>query len=916
MIKSYGNYMLLFLLFMNQAICSVKAQEDMKQILKPLETWAKIVPQEKIHIHTDKPYYMAGDTIWFKAYTVIGAYHQLSSLSGAVYVDLISAADSVISSLKLPLLAGMAKGNINLPIELKSGNYRLRAHTRWMRNANSDYFYDRLLYVGAFNPLEIQTRATLQYDEVKGGKLSGMQIRFLNAEGKPLIDKSVDYMLRSEHELLNHRKTKTNEQGILQVPLNEKDLIDSANAFLVSEIRLDRQNAVTNIFPINIKYEDADVQFFPESGYLVGNLPNRIAFKAIGMDRLGVEVKGEILDENQQVLVAFNSVHAGMGQFTFTPENGKKYEAKVTFSDGSLKQFFLPEVKDSGYVLSVYPQATADTTLLRILCSTDKLKQPISIIAQVDGEIFYAADIIPNRPLSNLYVPLTQNISGIIQFTLFNQGQALNERIAFIEQPDTLRISLTDLKDAYSPRSEQGINLRVSDSKGTPVAGNFSIAVIDENQVPIKEEQETSIFSQLLLQSSLKGYIEKPNYYFINVTNEKRDHLDLLMMTQGYSRFIWSDLLAGKLTKPTYPAEKMVSSISGKLLTLRAGKPVANGKVTLLSVAANIALETTTDEEGRFLFDNLFLTDSIKFTIQGRSEKGSDKVEMVLDGIPSLGVTANKNTAELSLNVNEQLNTYFENTKKHDDELTALGLEGRLIKLNEVVVNARTSKNVPRSYNLNGAGRADQVISSNELGTCPTLRACLEGRLRGVVFRTEQTTVGPISFPTSTRGGKMQVVIDGRILDFRSDGDLQDLIGIFEQNLIDPTQILSLEVLRSPSLTNIYGGGATAGVILINTKGWSPTDRMDYSTQLYAPKGFSTTREFYSPKYGVSEKLDALADQRSTVFWNPDVRIDKEGNGNVRFINTKNSGIYRITIEGIGVGGQLGRMVTHYKIAE
>lgn len=913
MINNFARHILLFLLLTSQFVTALRAQDGLAQIIKPLEAWNKDFPLEKVYLHLDKPYYMAGDTIWFKAYTVVGAYHQLSSISGALYVDLISASDSVVSSLKLPLIAGMAKGNIDLPVDLKAGSYRLRAYTQWMRNDESDYYYDRVLSIGAINPYGVQTLATLLYDGTKGAKARGMRIQFFDVENKPLIDKSVEYLIRTENELLSQRKVKTNGEGILEIPLNLRDLRDSANSFIMSEMQLDKERVVTNLFPIKVQYDQADIQFFPESGNMIAGVPNRIAFKAIGMNGLGIEIKGEVLDENQQILTAFSSVHAGMGQFMFTPEIGKQYKTRIVFPDSTTRQLSLPEVKTSGYVLSVYPQVATDTVLLRIMCSVDKLKQPISVVAQADGEVFFATDLSPNRPLNNLYVPLTQAVSGIIQFTLFSKGQALNERIAFIERADILKISLADLKGNYEPGSEQTLNLQVLDNEGLPVSGNFSLAVVDESQVPIKEEQETTILSQLLLQSNLRGYIEQPNYYFTNVTDEKRDHLDLLMMTQGYRRFVWSDLLTDKQSKPKYPAEKMVSSINGTLLTLR-GKPVQNGKITLFSMAANVTLETSTDAEGKFMFDSLFVTDDIKFTIQGRSDKGSDKVEIVLNGIPSLGVTYNKNIADLSLNVNQQLNTYFESTKKHDNELEALGLESRLIKLKEVVVNAKTSKRIPRSYNLNGPGRADQVISSNELGTCPTLRACLEGRLRGVVFRTEQTGVGPISFPTSTRGGKMQVVIDGRVLDFRSDGDLQDLVGIFEQNLIDPSQILSLEVLRSPSLTNIYGGGATAGVILINTKGWSPTERTDYSVKFYAPKGFTPTREFYSPKYGVSERIDALADQRSTVYWNPVVSVSKEGKAKINYSNTRNLGRYQIVIEGIGANGQLGRSIFHYHI--
>src|SRR5690554_4007983 len=85
-------------------------QGALDKVIAPLEEWADTHPQEKVYIHLDKPYYIAGDTIWMKAYTVIGGQHMLSALSGALYVDLINESDSLITAIKLPLMSGMAKG--------------------------------------------------------------------------------------------------------------------------------------------------------------------------------------------------------------------------------------------------------------------------------------------------------------------------------------------------------------------------------------------------------------------------------------------------------------------------------------------------------------------------------------------------------------------------------------------------------------------------------------------------------------------------------------------------------------------------------------------------------------------------------------------------------------------------------------
>src|ERR1700749_2631491 len=61
---------------------------------------------EKVYLHLNKPSYYLGDTIWYKAYTVVGAEHKLSGLSGVLEVELINPKDSVISRQTLKLISG------------------------------------------------------------------------------------------------------------------------------------------------------------------------------------------------------------------------------------------------------------------------------------------------------------------------------------------------------------------------------------------------------------------------------------------------------------------------------------------------------------------------------------------------------------------------------------------------------------------------------------------------------------------------------------------------------------------------------------------------------------------------------------------------------------------------------------------
>jgi TonB-dependent SusC/RagA subfamily outer membrane receptor len=100
---------------------------------------------EKVYLHTDLPVYASGETIWFNAYIVNLATHVPSNLSGVLYVDLISPEGNILVNKRLDVEDAYAEGNIDLPGEYRSGRYRLRAYTNWMRNYDAKFYFDKEL---------------------------------------------------------------------------------------------------------------------------------------------------------------------------------------------------------------------------------------------------------------------------------------------------------------------------------------------------------------------------------------------------------------------------------------------------------------------------------------------------------------------------------------------------------------------------------------------------------------------------------------------------------------------------------------------------------------------------------------------------------------------------------------------------
>ena len=876
----------------------------LSKLVDQLDKWRAEYPQEKVYLHLDKPYYAVGDDIWFKAYVTIGSRHRLSAFSEILNVDLIDENDSVKRSLKLPLTSGLANGDFALPDTMQEGNYRIRAYTNWMRNAGDAYFFDKTIAIVNVISNTIFTKTDYTYSDQNGKQKINAVINYTDPNGAPYAGNEVSYRVELHGKTVFKGKGITNDKGNLDAAFINPTPNLAATGHITTHIKLIDKKVVTKVVPIKAVSNKTDVQFFPESGNLVNGVDSKVAFKAVGADGLGVDIKGNIIDDQNHVVTAFSSTHLGMGVFNLAPESGKAYKAHVVYADGSESNFDLPKAMDNAYVLAIDNSAD-DALTIKVLPGTGLLHsassaQGIVLVAQSGGEICYASKSAGNSKMFRAVVPKSKFPSGIVQFTLFSAaGEPLNERLVFIQNPDRLKLNVSADKQKYSPRDKVTISLNAKNKANNPIVGSFSASVIDLSKVPVDETAEESIFSNILLTADLKGYIEKPGYYFANESAKTRADLDVLMLTQGYRRFEWKQVINDTFPPIVYQPEKTLQ-ITGHLKTF-GGKPVPNGKVTLFTTAGGtFILDTVADAQGKFTFNNLIFRDSIKFVVQARTAKDRKNLDITLDNIAPQPVGKNKNAPDIEVNINDGRSAYLQNSKKLYNEQVKYGIGNHTIVLKEVVVKDTRTTAVKHSSNLNGAGNADQVLTYKDIESMgPNLSNILQGRLVGVIFRG--------GVPYSTRGFNrpMQIIVDGVYME----SDQLDNISV--------PDIASIEVLRSIGNTAIYGSRGGNGVIVITTKRGDEGavyNRYAPGVVTYSPKGYYKAREFYSPKYDDPKVKAKMQDLRSTIYWAPNVVTDKDGNASLSFFNADGKGTYRIVIEGISADGDLGRQVYTYKV--
>ena len=136
---------------LNSAIETLQEKTDTLDIQQRILDYYRKVPQEQIYVHTDRPYYVPGDTVWFRAHLVDAVTHTPISRSRYVYVELLdNATDTLVQRVMVKCDSdGVFANAITLPRQLRSGCYTLAAYTQWMRNFPVErFFYKQLLVVG------------------------------------------------------------------------------------------------------------------------------------------------------------------------------------------------------------------------------------------------------------------------------------------------------------------------------------------------------------------------------------------------------------------------------------------------------------------------------------------------------------------------------------------------------------------------------------------------------------------------------------------------------------------------------------------------------------------------------------------------------------------------------------------------
>jgi hypothetical protein len=907
--------LLLFCMLLVAVSARSQTASGIQSIIASADTLRSRVPAEKLYIQFDKPYYSTGDTIWMKAYLMDAAF-LTPSKSGIIYLELVNDTNKVLMRRMLPVMTGLGSGNLVLDKEeVPEGSYTIRAYTNLMRNFGEERIFKKSFYVssGSAQSWLVNSKVLLSSQAGKDNLHLDLQFNKLNKESLGLHD--MELRVRNGRKVLLRDKVQTDVYGKLDVNFNLPEKVDPTNISLVvaDQAKNAEDHKITIPLPIN-RPENTDVQFMPEGGNLVVGITSLIGFKAISEDGNGVNVSGKVYSSDNQEIASFSSSYKGMGMFELNPKDGETYTAKITLPDGATKGFVLPQVKSSEPALRVTNSIESDSVDVTISIPSSLTTTAYYLTAQSRGVICYGA-IIRFNGNNKVTKKVAKSIfpTGIARFTVMNSDvQPLNERITFINHHEDLNITVTNA-GSYKPRDSIALAVHVRDHEGNPVQGSFSLAVTDDNQVRV-DSLGSNLLTSFLLTSDLKGTVEDPMHYFGPTgTND----LDLLLLTQGWVAYNWSDVLSPPVPKFAAEPEFVVHGN----VTNAFNKPVPATQIQIVSTKAGFASSNLTNTDGSFTFSGFPVTDSLTLFIQTKNKKNkSYNVGIKLDEFkPPVFKSMSQRFMPWYLNSDTSLLNYTKAAVQQKQE--QIKLTGGNI-LNEVTITAK--KIIKYSHNLNGAGESDQAIEEKEILKAGkvTLEDLLLKRVLGLRIKDQGNHGGYYVI----QGLYTHLIVDG--IDVEFDGGLKKLVppadDLKEYFLnIAAADIKGIEIMTTPKYqyrykneylhdpkldpSNPLMSAVLHAWIEVTTRGGQGIfQKKSAGIYVYRPMPFTGAKQFYSPKYAIKSSV-TLTDLRSTVFWEPDVITDKDGKAVVSFYAADNQGTYSIITEGSDMTGNIGR---------
>lgn len=649
--------------------------------------------------------------------------------------------------------------------------------------------------------------------------------------------------------------------------------------------------------------------FFPEGGEIIESVNGRIGFKAVNGYGFPVGCKGGVYSSDGTKLIDFQSQHDGMGVFELEVAAGKSYTAKVSFDNGKIGEYRLPVARKEGVALQVFnnPSRIA-ISLNRGLVNSEKYNK-VFAVAHINGQPVYRADFNIAEGEVGASIPKKNLPAGIMQITVFDStGMPLSERLVFVDNHQVIKpdVKVGSLNTGKRGHNQWSFRLDTLDAPG------LSVIVVNASS-DTKMNTKENLASSFLVTSDIKGYVHNAGYYFSNKDASTLQNLDLVMLTHGWRRFTWKQILSQESIALKHPVETFIN-IKGKVTKSGRPDPVKEGFASFI----------IRGEDSTTILSNAMLTDKGEFMVDSLQFRG--KAKLSYDG------TNNKRAA---IPVDITLYPSFIDTLKRNSWLPAIDLDTALLKNEKTTLSQHLQDQLPLPDSTDPTVLGNVTVKAKKISKADSLQ---KEYVSPLYEMSDQTLVLPDGQNFLNIWQFLNANVPGfNVNPFQPGGVTYASFSRYDGlSLTDTDQAIKFILNEMPvsidvidglhpndiALVKVYKGalgfsfGAESGAISVYTKkgvgaGKSVYDKSFITTDKL---GFAVTREFYHPNYRKYPELNKNAkDNRIILYWDPEIKPNSAGDYIIEFDNDDSTSAFKLTIQGMD---RKGRMVYKEQILQ
>lgn len=825
-----------------------QAESVFDRLFAQAENFAKSFPREKVHLHFDNTSYYQGDTIWFKAYVVTADDNKPSAISRPLYVDLLDQLGNIVDQQIVKIENGTGEGQISLVGRYFTGYYEVRAYTKWMLATDNAQYFTRTFPVYRKRIAGEEARSIAHYH----------------------MDKSM------------------------------------------------KQRPVEKVKKITAR-------FFPEGGRLVKGLTSVVGIETLSEEEGWVNVSGYLLSEKGERTLPISTIHDGMGTFLYTPGE-RPAQVEIEYK-GESHKFTLPAAEPEGMVIGATMRN--DEIDVKISHSTGAGKKDVALFIFSQGTpLTYVPVDFGTATSKQIRIPFQTLPEGVLRLALIDaDGHTLADRFCYMRHTENdMKFSTATNAKTYRPFQKVECQLRLTDNQGNPIPNaEVSVAVRDGAETDYAEFDNT-IETDLLLTSELRGYINRPGYYFADNSLRRRRLLDNLMLIRGWRKYDLDTEFGLKTFKPKYLPETQLT-LYGHVKSMFRGTQRDLG-VSILANGEKIKISSTTETDslGDFSIPLENFEGDMEALIQTRKEgKKYNRMSDVMLFRSFQPEARILDAHETSPVWDEPVDTTAFAKAIDDGEEYVPDEDVQMI--DEVTVKAKRKKQFAQKrteaferdiiayYDIRQIVdklRDDGVATANDFGyilhltnnkidragdnygTVP-MRYSIDGRTMERFFFNTYIDAIEKALLYTERSGLQSYRFDNETYRATNERSMTYWDNSYNEGINPDNDSVNYANLDKPYVRC----DVTMRRGFNPNKNYKPTKGIRYTVI----QGYTRPAEFYSPLYPGEIPVEAYDDARRTLYWNPRMTTDENGEIKIGCYNNRESTFLNVNAETI-VDGQ------------